>query len=72
MSPRHSSNQNIIPFYDKRDCLSLEKCIIMIIERSMIPVSLRETVINKLHREHPGISVMKATPSRYVWCPKIN
>ena len=40
--------------------------------RTIIPSSLRQTILKKLHEGHPGIARMKSIACSHVWWPKID
>ena len=40
--------------------------------RTVIPPSLRQTILTELHEGHPGITRMKSIARSHVWWPKID
>ena len=40
--------------------------------RVIIPLSLRNRVLQELHEEHPGIVAMKAITQSYIWWLNLN
>ena len=51
---------------------TLESGCLMWGGRVVIPLKLRETIMNNLHTSHPGVVRMKRLARRYVWWPKIH
>lgn len=61
---------DLVPYYDKKDVLTFEKGILMFGQRVVIPESLKQIVLQKLHFTHPGISAAKSLARATVWWPK--
>lgn len=59
-------------FWEKRLELSILNGCILYQHRVIIPESLREKVLNMLHRSHLGIFKTKGLAKSFVWWPKIN
>ena len=55
-----------------RHKLSVEKGCLMWGLQTIIPPSLRQTILKKLHEGHPGIARMKSIACSHVWGPKID
>ncbi|KII71554.1 Transposon Ty3-I Gag-Pol polyprotein [Thelohanellus kitauei] len=64
--------ENLLPFYDKRNSLSVEENIVSYNDRMIIPDNLQRAALSILHRGHPGIVAMKSISKRYLWWPGIN
>lgn len=65
-------DNEILPFYRRRDELSLHHGIIVWGIRTVIPAVLRETVLNDLHSGHQGTVKMKALARSFVWWPSVD
>ena len=59
-------------FYIRRAELSCENGCLLWGHRVIIPVSLREEVLNLLHSTHMGMTAMKSLARNYVWWPKLD
>lgn len=59
----------LIPYYEKRDVLTLEQGILIFGSRIIIPSSVRNFVIQKLDSTHPGINAVKSLAWNTVWWP---
>ena len=64
--------QELLPFYFRKDELSIQRGCIMWGNRIVIPPLLRQRVLNLLHIGHPGINRMKELARSYTWWPKID
>ena len=60
------------PYFTRRHELSVEQGCLMWGLRTVIPPSLRQTILTELHEGHPGIARMKAIARSHVWWPKID
>ena len=63
---------DIKPYYNKRNELSIEEGIILWGLRVIIPVKFRNKVLEELHQNHPGISRMKSLSRIHIWFPNID
>lgn len=61
----------LLPYFLRRNELSLEKGILMLGHKVVIPQKLHEYVLSELHSVHFGIVKMKATARSYVWWLKL-
>ena len=62
----------IMPFYSRKDELSVEGGCILWGCRVVVPPKKREQIMAELHDTHPGITLMKAVARRLVWCPGLD
>ena len=70
------NGQNIsvfyIPYFTKRNELSIENDIMMRGLRVVIPSCYRHQILYELHKNHPGMSRMKSLSPLHFWFPNIN
>lgn len=59
-------------FWEKRVELSILKGCVLYQHRVVIPESLKEKVLNMVHRSHLGVFKTKGLAKSFVWWPKIN
>lgn len=59
-------------FFQRRMELSTHKGCILWGTRAVIQTTLQANILNLLHANHPGMSVMKTLARSYVWWPKLN
>ena len=60
---------SILPFYVRRNEMSVDEGCVLWGNRVVIPRELRPAILKELHQCHPGISRMKALARSYVWWP---
>ena len=60
------------PYWAIASELSIYDDILMRGSRMVIPMSLRESILQKIHDGHQGIAKCRRTAARSVWWPKIN
>ena len=65
-------DEQIKPFYQRRDELTVHCGVLMLGHRVVIPVKLRNKVLSELHEGHLGIVKMKSLAHSYIWWPKID
>ena len=63
---------DIKPYSNKRNELSIEEGIILWGLRVVIPVKFRNKVLEELHQNHPGNSRMKSLSRIHIWFPNID
>lgn len=70
--PAKVTNSSLIPFFHKRQELTVEQGCLLWGGRVLIPDTCREAVLNELHAEHIGICRMKAVARGLVWWPGLD
>ena len=61
-----------LPYQRIKDHLNIDKECVLIANRVIVPVKLKDKVMQMLHSEHMGISKTKNLVQYYVWWPKID
>ena len=69
---RQLASESLIPYFNKRDELSVDTNIIMWRDHAVIPESMRSLILSELHEGHPGIVGMQSLARYYVWWPRID
>lgn len=64
--------KDVQPFYASRQCLSTTQGIIVYLDRIVIPKSLQDDIISRLHAGHQGIQSCRKLAAQSVWWPTIN
>ena len=57
------------PFANRRNELTVEEGCLLWGFRVIIPLRLREKLLDELHRDHPGVTRMKSVARSYMWWP---
>ena len=70
--PGECPDEDLRPYYNRRNELSLHDGCLMWGSRVVVPPTLRSLVIEELHDTHPGICRMKALAHSFVWWPKLD
>ena len=70
--PNHVSDQNLMPYFKRRNKLSIERGIILWGIRVVIPPKFRKVLVDELHSEHHGIVRMKMLARGYFWYPGLD
>ena len=65
-------DKNLKPYFRRRLELSIEGGCLLWGTRVIVPKRLRESVLQELHRDHPGIVRMKSFGRSYVWWPGLD
>ena len=68
----NTNDDQLKPFFSRKDELSVEQNCLLWGFRVVIPEKLRKTVLNLLHKDHPGICRMKALARTIVWWPSMD
>ena len=67
--PMHLQGEEFRPLVRRKDKLSVNDHVLLWGSRVIVPLKVREKVIDMLHNTHPGVSHMKSLAQSYVWCP---
>lgn len=70
--PERFTEPNLQPYFIRRTELTVENGCLLWGNRVIIPMSLRPSLLELFHEEHPGICRMKALARGYVWWPKLD
>ncbi|CAB0005138.1 unnamed protein product [Nesidiocoris tenuis] len=62
----------LIPYFLKREELSVEEEILLWNGRIVVPESLRDNFLMMLHNGHPGIRSMKSVARNHFWWPRVD
>ncbi|KAE8737165.1 hypothetical protein FOCC_FOCC017374, partial [Frankliniella occidentalis] len=65
-------SDNFLPFYRKREALSILKGCLLWSDRVVIPPSLREDTLKLTHASHSGINFSKSTARAVAWWPNMD
>ena len=64
--------ESLKSFYMNRNCLSVVNGIVTYLDRIVIPKSLQNEILAKLHAGHSGITKCRQLAQLCVWWPSIN
>lgn len=70
--PGHCSDENLKPYFTRRDELSTDQGCLIWGTRVVIPPQFQAKLLQELHEDHPGIVRMKARARSYLWFPNID
>ena len=70
--PSLDVNDDLKPYFNRKDELSIEKGCLLFGSRVVIPPTIQSAVLDELHDTHPGIVRMKNLSRSYVWWPKLD
>lgn len=69
---RQIINKPVAEFFAVRNFLHINQGCIMFNDRLVIPVKLRQKILEELHEGHPGVSRMKLLAANFVYFPHID
>ena len=67
-----NKDPNIIPYYKRKNELTIEQNVLMWGYRVIIPAKFRNKLLNQLHESHQGITKMKSLARAYFWWPLLD
>ncbi|XP_050544270.1 uncharacterized protein K02A2.6-like [Daktulosphaira vitifoliae] len=67
-----NKNLELLPYFRRKDELTIEQNIIMWGYRVIIPLKLRNFLLRQLHESHQGITKMKSLARAYFWWPLLD
>lgn len=70
--PSRVNDQDLVELRKRSDELSIVDEVLMFEDRVVVPYTLRETVLNQIHRHHAGISATKSLARSYVYWPNMD
>lgn len=70
--PNEIDIPEVLPYFRKRESLSLNKECIMWSNRVVIPAKLQESVLKALHQGHSGTVQTKMLARGYLWYPSLD
>lgn len=69
--PQHVSDENLKPYFKKRNELSVEQNCILLGNKVIIPKYLQKEVLDLFHEQHNGIVRSKMLMRSYCWWPNM-
>ena len=70
--PDDIQDDEMKPYFNRRDELSVANGCILWGARVIIPPPGRENILHQLHESHPGINRMKSLARSYFWWPQLD
>ena len=72
MAYETTGEDNLKPYHERRNELSVEEGCVMWGQRVVVPSQGRNIMLEELHMGHPGLCKMKALARSIMWWPKID
>lgn len=70
--PNYVTSEEMKQYFTRRHELLVDQgCVLWGMHVIILP-SLRNRLLQELHKEHPGIVAMKAMAQSYIWLPNLN
>lgn len=67
-----NKNSNILPYYKRKNELTIEQNVLMWGYRVIIPAKFRNKLLDQLHESHQGTTKMKSLARAYFWWPLLD